>query len=236
MFRRLFFVERLLAPPNSRRGIVHIPAMAAMTKLAGMAALKKVAVSKILLRVGPDKALHDLRKLNAHLRQRSEGVPYTAEVADAADRSLAALERSLETVKGEERVQRFWSWYQSLEKKNPTLADAVFKTWLEVLPGMRWANVVLKGTPAPQQVASGSDLASDAAKPPGDSDPSISVKPRDQPPVGSDKHAAATEQMLRRSHPEVFADYHVILVPRGEESASGAKVGAEKAAAERLDS
>ena len=222
---------RLTTP--TARGIVHVPALAAMAKLGGLTALKKVALSKVLQRVGPEKAIRDLRELNSRLRQSSERVPHSAQLADAADQSLAALERSLQAVKGEERVQRLWAWYTSLEKKNPTLADAVLKTYLEVLPGMRWANVVLKGTPPPQDASSSGSseaVSSDSARPLSDLAAGTSASPLEQAAVGSDEHAAALLQHMRRSHPEVFSKYHVILVPREDEVARTAERAAEHSA------
>lgn len=223
---------RLTTP--TARGIVHVPVLAAMAKLGGLTALKKVALSKVLQRVGPEKAIRDLRELNGRLRQSSERVPHSAHLADAADQSLAALERSLQAVKGEERVQRLWAWYTSLEKKNPTLADAVLKTYLEVLPGMRWANLVLKGTPPPQDASSsGSSEAVSSgggARPLSDLAAGTSARPLERAAVGSDEHAATMLQHMRRSHPQVFSNYHVILVPREDEVARTAQRAAEHSA------
>ena len=198
-----------LAPP--RREILHIPAAAAVAKVAGLAAVKKVTVSKVLGRIGPEKAIKDLRKLNNHLRERSAGLKYSSEIADAAEQSLDALELSLDAVRGEERVQRLWAWYTSLEKSNPTLADAVFKSWLEVLPGMRWASALLKGTPKPEREQDGSQRlrVSDSAM-----GASESVSPGK---IGSDEHVSSALGRLQRSHPDIFATYHVILVPKQDE-------------------
>ena len=200
--------------PRQRQYVLHVPALATVAKLAGATAAKKVAFSQVIRRVGPEATLSEIRKMNQRLRSST----YGEEVANAADASLDALEHSLKAVQGNERVQLLWSLYTQLEKQNPTLADAVFKTWLDALPGVRWANALLKGTPSPsgrdgkldgskdQHAASSSEatFVKEAAAAP----PSSAACP------GSDEHVAATIERLHMTHPEIFELYHVALIPR----------------------
>lgn len=185
---------------GSRRGILHVPALAAAAKFAGLAAAKKVAFSRVVQRVGPERALQELRKVNSVLKEEAKrsSLPVGAEVAAAADWSLDTLERSLGALKGEARVQMLWAWYDDLEKRNPTLAAAVLKTYFEQLvPGVKWANMVLKGTPKPAPVEA-------------ESGPSAATESTDD-----DGRIADAIKKLHVAHPEVFDDFHVVLVPKG---------------------
>lgn len=193
-----------------RRHILHIPVLAAGAVKVGSAMfLKKVAASRVLQRIGPERALAELRAANIKLR--SGGI-YSSKVADAAEESLTVLEEGLAGVKGEARVQKLWSFYQSLEAKNPTLAQAVMKTWLDTLPGVKWANALLKDSNSSTGSQSSSTPTADDGVP------------------GSNAHAEKMISRLRASHPDLFAHYHVVLVPRGSEDAQG--LGAQNGPAE----
>ena len=129
---------------TAQRNLLPLPAIAAAAvKFGGAAMLKKVALSKVIQKVGPDKVLGELKTLNGRLR--SSGGRYGADVADAAEDSLSALERSLTTLRGDERVGALWGWYSRLEKDNPTLAAAILKSWMETLPGAKWASALMPG-------------------------------------------------------------------------------------------
>ena len=130
---------------TAQRNLLPLPAIAAAAvKFGGAAMLKKVALSKVIQKVGPDKVLGELKTLNGRLR--SSGGRYGADVADAAEDSLSALERSLTTLRGDERVGALWGWYSRLEKDNPTLAAAILKSWMETLPGAKWASALMGGS------------------------------------------------------------------------------------------
>lgn len=202
---KLFGPCAKLAPRAQTRGLLHLPALATVAKLGGAAAIKKVAISKVLQRIGPEKAIGEMRALNQKFKSAASGVPYSSELAEATEVSLTALERSLTSAKGDDRIQKLWAWWGDLEKKNPTLADAVLKTFLEALPGVRWANAILKGTPKPA-------IDSDAAPPQHESVAGLTA--------GSDEHAAVMLRRLQASHPEAFVDYHVLLIPRDKDTPS----------------
>ena len=69
---------------------------------------------------------------------------YPQSVAAATDTGIDALETSLKGIKEQEQLQSAWKWYERLEKENPTLFNAVLKTYLDTLPGMKWAYALLK--------------------------------------------------------------------------------------------
>ena len=174
--------------------------------------------SQVLQKVGPDKTIGELRALNEHLRR--SGVRYGSEVADAAEESLNVLERSLANLKGDERLGALWGWYSTLEKSNPTLAAAVLKTWLETLPGMKWASVLMsKGSSA--GVSGGS--SSDDSKGRGNGDNGGGGRSGSGGGNSSTTEAADGEiasrassvlEAIRSTHPGVFDKYHVVLIPR----------------------
>ena len=182
------------------------PVLAAAAKFAGAAAVKKVAFSRVLQRVGPENAIKELRRVNGKLRESSQHKGLL-EASDAADWSLDTLERSMGALKGDERVQAMWAWYDQLEKRNPGLATAVMKTYFEALPvfggGVRWANTVLKGSSTSTSTATAADGAA------------RSGSAREARPE-SDPNVAAAIEKLHTAAPEVFRDYHVVLVPKDE--------------------
>lgn len=194
---------------GSRRGLLPLPAIAAAAvKFGGAAVLKKVALSKVIQKIGPDRTLHELRAMNGKLR--AKGVLNDA-VADAAEESLQALDRSLTSLRGDERIGAVWAWYTTLEKSNPTFAAAILKTWLEGLPGIKWASAVLNAAPKPPDglLARG---ASDGGA--SDSGSSHGAAASNAASVDGDAAHAAVIQELRKSHPALLDRYHVVLVPR----------------------
>ena len=174
----------------------------AAVKFGGAAILKKVALSKVMQKVGPDKILGELRALNNQLRL--SGVPYGAKVADASEESLNVLERSLTNLKGDERVGALW-------RKNPSLAAAVLKTWLETLPGMKWASVLMSkgsGSSGNGSSSTRSDTSSSSAEAASRMDASDEASVR----------ASSVLEAIRKTHPDVFKEYYVVLIPREDES------------------
>ena len=167
-------------------------------KFGGAALLKKVALSKVIQRLGPDKVVRELRRQNAKLR--NSGVHYSADVADAAEESLNLLERSLLTLRGDERVGALWGWFSSLEKNNPTLAAVILKTWLETLPGMKWASAMMAGSNS-----SGSNP---------DSVQSVAEEAATAKGANGDLEHAAIIAAIRKTHPQILEDYHLVLIPR----------------------
>jgi hypothetical protein len=188
-----------------------LPAFAlAAVKFGGAAILKKVALSKVMQKVGPDKILGELRALNNQLRL--SGVPYGAKVADASEESLNVLERSLTNLKGDERVGALWTWYLTLEKKNPSLAAAVLKTWLETLPGMKWASVLMSkgsGSSGNGSSSTRSDTSSSSS-----AEAASRMDASDEASV----RASSVLEAIRKTHPDVFKEYYVVLIPREDES------------------
>lgn len=181
---------------TAQRNLLPLPAIAAAAvKFGGAAMLKKVALSKVIQKVGPDKVLGELKTLNGRLR--SSGGRYGADVADAAEDSLSALERSLTTLRGDERVGALWGWYSRLEKDNPTLAAAILKSWMETLPGAKWASALMGGSNTSNSGTS--DTGSGSGR---------QVEQED------DSNASSIIRALRETHPAVFEEYHVVLVPR----------------------
>ena len=89
------------------RNVLHVPALASIAKFAGFAAVKKVALSRVLQKIGPEKAVSQMRSLNQTLKKEAAGMGYSAEVVAAADKSLDALETTLAAVKGDSRTQQF---------------------------------------------------------------------------------------------------------------------------------
>jgi len=205
----LFTSHRL----HRRNLALPLPAFAlAAVKFGGAAILKKVALSKVMQKVGPDKILGELRALNNQLRL--SGVPYGAKVADASEESLNVLERSLTNLKGDERVGALWTWYSTLEKKNPSLAAAVLKTWLETLPGMKWASVLMSkgsGSSASGSSSTGSDTSSSSSS-------SAEAASRMDASDEASVRAASVLEAIRKTHPDVFKEYYVVLIPREDES------------------
>ena len=115
--------------PN--RGVLPVAAIAAgAVKFGAAAVLKKIALTKVVQKVGPERALTELRGLNQKLK--GSGVKYSGEVASAADASLNTLEKP-EALRSDSGVA--WAWYSTLEKENPTLAAAVLQR-LDTLPGV----------------------------------------------------------------------------------------------------
>ena len=172
--------------------------------------MKKVALSKVMQKVGPDKILGELRALNNQLRL--SGVPYGAKVADASEESLNVLERSLTNLKGDERVGALWTWYSTLEKKNPSLAAAVLKTWLETLPGMKWASVLMSkgsGSSGNGSSSTRSDTSSSSS-----AEAASRMDASDEASV----RASSVLEAIRKTHPDVFKEYYVVLIPREDES------------------
>jgi hypothetical protein len=206
----LFTSHRL----HRRNLALPLPAFAlAAVKFGGAAILKKVALSKVMQKVGPDKILGELRALNNQLRL--SGVPYGAKVADASEESLNVLERSLTNLKGDERVGALWTWYSTLEKKNPSLAAAVLKTWLETLPGMKWASVLMSkgsGSSASGSSSTGSDTSSSS------SSSSAEAASRMDASDEASVRASSVLEAIRKTHPDVFKEYYVVLIPREDES------------------
>ena len=188
-----------------------LPAFAlAAVKFGGAAILKKVALSKVMQKVGPDKILGELRALNNQLRL--SGVPYGAKVADASEESLNVLERSLTNLKGDERVGALWTWYSTLERKNPSLAAAVLKTWLETLPGMKWASVLMSkgsGSSGNGSSSTRSDTSSSSS-----AEAASRMDASDEASV----RASSVLEAIRKTHPDVFKEYYVVLIPREDES------------------
>ena len=196
---------------SAQRHLLPLPAIAAAAvKFGGAALLKKVALSKVIQKLGPDKVVGELRALNGKLR--TSGVRYGPEVADKAEESMVALEHSLAALRGDERIGAVWAWYSNLEKKNPTFAAVILKSWMETLPGMKWASALLSssGTPAVSQGASSAA-------------PAESQGASSSAAVGSDAHANSIINAIRESHPNVFEDYHVVLVPRDRAAESEAR-------------
>ena len=172
-------------------------------KFGGAAILKKVALSKVMQKVGPDKILGELRALNNQLRL--SGVPYGAKVADASEESLNVLERSLTNLKGDERVGALW-------RKNPSLAAAVLKTWLETLPGMKWASVLMSkgsGSSGNGSSSTRSDTSSSSS-----AEAASRMDASDEASV----RASSVLEAIRKTHPDVFKEYYVVLIPREDES------------------
>ena len=184
------------------RGVLPVAAIAAgAVKFGAAAVLKKIALTKVVQKVGPERALTELRGLNQKLK--GSGVKYSGEVASAADASLNTLEKSLEALRGDERVGALWTWYSTLEKENPTLAAAVLKTWLDTLPGVKYAYA----------------LMSDGAKKKAAVEASSSSSSTDgQATVigsgASDERASAILQAIRESHPGLEEEYHIVLIPK----------------------
>ena len=182
------------------RGVLPVAAIAAgAVKFGAAAVLKKIALTKVVQKVGPERALTELRGLNQKLK--GSGVKYSGEVASAADASLNTLEKSLEALRGDERVGALWTWYSTLEKENPTLAAAVLKTWLDTLPGVKYAYA----------------LMSDGAKKKAAVDASSSSTDGQATVIGSgasDERASAILQAIRESHPGLEEEYHIVLIPK----------------------
>ena len=174
--------------------------------------LKKVALSKVIQKVGPQRTEPALRKLNERLR--TSGGRYSGKVADKADESLNALDGALGTLRGDERLGAVWAWYATLEKNNPTLAAAILKTWLETLPGMKWASALMSGSAS----SSSNEQKLDNAEGSGGAGGGGGIGSVDSASVGagSDERAAKLMQAIRDSHPQIFEEYHVVLVPRDD--------------------
>lgn len=123
-----------MSPPANSRSIIHIPAAAAAAgvgKVAAVWAMKKMAVTKVLQKVGTDRAIEQLRSANKSLQE--QGV-YTESIGRATSSALDVLESSLKNVKEQEQVAAIWKWYERLEKDNPTLFNAVVKTYVGEWP------------------------------------------------------------------------------------------------------
>ena len=74
--------------------------------------------------MGPERTVSEMRKVNEKLRHTSSSY-YPPMLADAAGNGLDMLERSVQGVRKQDAVARWWHWYERLEKDNPTLANAV---------------------------------------------------------------------------------------------------------------
>lgn len=231
--KQTFMLHRVLAPIPScvrlhRRSLLPVPALAAAAvKFGGAAIFKKVALTKVLQRVGPEKTIGELRGLNSRLRK--SGVRYSAEVSDAAEESLNVLEGSLANLKGDERIGALWAWYSTLEKSNPTLAAAVLKTWLDTLPGMKWAYVLMsKGSGGgdsnrSNDIGNSNSSSGDAADRIADAPDSVSAR------------ASSVLEAIRTTHPRVFEEYHVVLIPREDEAVDAASADVERRARDRVE-
>ena len=184
---------------HQRRALVfHVPVLTGAAKVAGLAAgvaVKKFAVTKVLQKIGPQRAVQELRDLNRNLQSR--GV-YSSMTAKAADESIDALDGLLKEVREDERVTMIWNWYVELEKRNPTLAAAVVKSYLESMPGMKWASVLLKDAKptdkSVEETAAGTTTGG----------------PLDEAEV---KKQSSLLQRMHAQFPEL-TNYHVVLVPR----------------------
>lgn len=181
-----------------------LTAILAAGKFLAPLAVKKLAVTKILQKVGPEKAVDSLRGVNAKLRQSVPAYGHSA--ADRAEEGLTALEEGIKGVRGHEAVAKAWVWFERLEKDNPTLANAVIKTYLEGMTPLQWARVVLSGvttteSAAPAEGASaGGSGANSAAR-----------------GNGASRSGAELLDLLHEGHPEL-KDYHVILIPKDAEA------------------
>ena len=197
--------SQLVAPAlrtfmQRRSLIVHVPVLAGAAKVgtaAAALAAKKFAVSRIVGKLGVERAFQELHKLNRALERSGA---YSPEVATAAADGLEQLDRSLAGLKEDERVKVAWQWYEGLEKNNPTLASAVLKTYMETLPGARWASAVLKGTPSREADGSAQEHAGGSS----DGDEADGGEP-----------ALSLVRRLRAQHPEL-SKYDIILMPREE--------------------
>jgi hypothetical protein len=198
------------AAPCGTRGVYHIPALIGASKVAALYVVKKVAFTKVLQKFGPTQAVTSLRELNAALRRKAMD-SYPPALADATEKGLDTLEASLAGLRGQNKVQAVWTWYDRLEKDNPTLFHAVLKTYTDTLPGMKWAYAVLKGDAAVSgRTASRSGAATSI-------DANASVAARAAAAEAADALGPTGEALLERlhaGHPEL-RNYHVILVPKG---------------------
>ena len=197
--------------------VFHLPALATAAKVMAPLALKKLAVSKIINKLGPERAVGELRKVNDHLRRGSPSY-YPPKLADKTSEGLDALEDAVSGVRGQEAVARWWQWYERLEKDNPTLANAVIKSYVETLPGMRWATALLRGA-APAEPPPPPPPATAGAS----SDVSLAARAAS---AAGDARGQRLLRQLHEAHPEL-SDYHVILVPkpRGDDAAEKGTAG-----------
>ena len=156
-----------------------------------------------MVRLTPDRRLSNVNRELLRL-----GV-YSTNVADSAEQGLQALGRSVKGLKESEQLQKAWDWFEKLEKNNPTLANAVLKTYLETVPGAKWAGALFRGMPSP--------LPHEVSP---DEHGSTNVPLADE----MDDKTVSLIKKLHQQHPEL-ADYHVILLPR--ESLSDAAAGSQ---------
>ena len=114
------------------------------------------------------------------------------------------LEKTLGTLRGDERIGALYAWFATLEKNNPTLANVVLKTWLEALPGVKWATTILGPSSSSSSSSSGDAKTESASDPVAASNLSGAVELQ---------HTAVLEA-IRETHPDVFDAYHVVLIPK----------------------
>ena len=149
----------LRAPrPLTRRGVrevVHVPVIASAAKVAGGLLLKKFAVSRVVQRLGAQRVLQELRDLNRSLQRQGA---YSVSAADQADEGIARLSESVAGLTEQERVRAVWSWFDGLDKSHAPLANAIVKTYLETIPGVKWAGSLFRSTAKPEA----SDAATEA--------------------------------------------------------------------------
>lgn len=225
----LMFISRVRGPllphmrahPRLARTLVlHVPALAGAAKVAGVATtllMKKFAVSRVIGKIGPERAIKELREMNADLQRRGL---YSESVGGSADESLSALEGLLKDVREDDRVAVVWSWYEELEKRNPTLATAVMKSYLDAIPPLKWANVLLKGAkPSAKGPAEGGghehEHATKGAAEGGGHDHEHATTSGRWASAGNVDEAKQVNliKAMHAAFPEL-SNYHVVLVPR----------------------
>lgn len=88
----------------------------------------------------------------------------------------------------------------------------VLKTWLETLPGMKWASVLMSkgsGSSGNGSSSTRSDTSSSSS-----AEAASRMDASDEASV----RASSVLEAIRKTHPDVFKEYYVVLIPREDES------------------
>lgn len=166
-------------------------------KMVAALALKKLAMHSILRKLGAERAIGELRRLNDRVRSSSPD-SYSPHLHQQVDTSLVQLEAQLVRLRESERIQAAWSWFESLEKDHPSVARVIMKSYIESFAPVKYWGALMRSTPKPD---------CEAAK---------YAAAREDASALRESAARETEMLrkIRAAVPEVFGEYHVVLIPK----------------------
>ena len=171
-----------------RRTIVHVPLMGLLASFAA----KKVALVALVRKFGIERTFEMIREANdALLRQSPKGV-YTKDLHGAVRDGIEKVERTTSNMSEDDRIKSLFRWLENVDKNNPHILSTVLKTFVEAQAPLKWMRAMGMGG-------------------------SSSAKKSDNAMAVSSVDAKAAEDAVSRiyaAHPEIRANYHVVLIPR----------------------